>query len=511
MIKKISETIKKTKIVACSDLSSTGVIQRVKKLNSKLNKENTLDFTCISIGVASAAIGVASVLVALQSMNKDSSDVRITAGNLGNHLGPISLAMNEEYKRPDVIFISQYDPNLKKIFFNADDNIAVKYEESELTSMEARMYKGYKNSLFPQKISPMRKFALANFEDNTPNTQHATSTYENTVDESGLKFCYIKPYAAVNLSGQLNAPIYYSANEAKVIIKYHEQAHCLDRNEVLIDNKNDDENTLQREILADVYSSLQSIKITESKDSLKYTILPMRVMPNHDMKHQSAPVLLKLLELNVDIQRLDKIDSSGVWEYSKELVRAEFNYSDFKKIREDWFYAENLFSGKTELTEKGNKEENKKVASNYGVYLYETMLNHYIYHDRALVNHSVNALLGVGERVAEIREDVSLESKITSLKKMNADGVAIPIKELGELMGVDITATKSAFISNEKLLNNEHERFANLSVDISSKILNKTYHRPDYLFPDKSDKKPESVLSKYLEDKNGIIVTTLPY
>lgn len=542
MIRKISESIKSIKAIVFSDIKSTKSAERVDDLiayeSSKgFDPEKFFHRTFKGFGLTTAAfVGVLGVSALSSTMTTSpeifqySQSESITVENIGSHLGGMSLAMNEEFKRSDIVFISQNDTNLAHIISNVEERMKPKYNEPEFDLTKSWiLYAGYQLRSMFNSDDPMKQFAYSQLNSKEFKGQHALSIYEDPENKSGRKFCYIKSFGRSEFEGRHSSPIFFSTSEAVVAIKNHEQAHCMDRKELLVETKFQKSNnaTLQAEIIGDVFASLKTIAITGNTDTVKYTMLPFRTMPEDDHLHQTTPFLKKLLDTELDMERISKNDSADLWKYTQELVGKELFYTDMVPARNEWFKGQmsyQKFSSQVHIEDVGEqvsdeKDDKKKLtresAMSYGNNLYETMINHYVYHDKMSDKAARSALLDVAHDISNISGDKELRSKVEGLRQQLDDETPLPDSVFTELVSISVTASKEQFVANDKRLHEEDFKFTSRAKEIDTLIKNDSYSRPNFLFEAKAADKAEDIfariMSRQKQDMDKIDDISPPY
>lgn len=525
MIRKISDSLKSIKTIVFSDIKSTKSAERVDELinfnSSKgFNPDNFFNGAFKLFGITAATfIGVLGVSALSSTMTtspeifKYSQSESITVENIGSHLGGMSLAMSEEFKRSDIIFISQNDTNLAHIISNVEEKMKPQYNEPDFDlNKDWILYAGYQLRSIFNSNDAMRQFAYSQINSKEFKGQHALSIYEDPENKIGRNFCYIKSFGRSQFEGRHSSPIFFSTSEAVVAIKNHEQAHCMDRKELLVETKFQKANnaTLQAEIIADVFASLKTIAITGNTDTVKYTMLPFRIMPEDDHLHQTTPFLKKLLDIKLDMERISKNDSADLWKYTQEIVGKELFYTDMVPARNEWFNGQmsyQKFSSQVhieDVSEKVSDEKDDKKkptresAMSYGNNLYETMINHYVYHDKMSDKAARSALLDVVHDISNISGDKELSTKVEFLRQQLEDETPLQDKAFMELVSISITASKEQFLVNDKRLHEEDFKFTSRAKEIDSLIKNNNYSRPEFLFEVKAADKAEDIFARIM-------------
>ena len=358
----------------------------------------------------------------VESMEKtDNYEIADVAKNLSFH----SLFVNEKYidTNNKVIIVSEKDHNLTKIIANTDISIAPKYIESEdlniFQELETLMFETY-HSVFSQENEQYKNWAYLNLNSDILGP-HALSIYENN-DWNKAKVCYMRPHKEhVSLDdgynhGQLGTRVYINGYEMINIVSNHEEGHCLDFGEshyyeAITDNEPHRDpltKTLQKETVADIYAAMVTVRDTGNLDTVKYTLLPFRMMPNHDEKHQSTVSIREFISDFDNEESIKSLASLSNLELFKKAEKYYFinNINALKNERSDFSKAESIFKslltdelsvsnlvsklkeGDTVYSEVADineisSKEMQDLTVEYGKSLIKTYMEHLNYHEKS--------------------------------------------------------------------------------------------------------------------------------
>lgn len=471
----------------------------------------------------------------VENMEKtDNYSVQDIVQNLGAH----SLFANEKYidNNNSVIIVSEKDHHLTKIIANADSSIAPKYSRDEdmniFQQLEVQMFEIY-HSLFNSENSNDKNWAFYNLNSDAVGP-HALSIYEDN-DLNKSKVCYMKPHKN-NISiddgyshGQLGTRVFINGYEMINIVSNHEEGHCLDRGEAHhYESINDGEpyrdpltKTLQKETISDIYASMVTIRDTGNLDTVKYTVLPFRMMPNTDSAHQSTVSLRKFIDdfdNENSIRSLEKLSNLELYKKAEEYY-SKNNINIIRNDIDNFFKAEELFkslmtneismdnlerkielgnfaySSIDEINQISLWEDQEKTVD-YGKSLIKTYIDHLNYHQKL---DDVNALSATIRFISktyhfmenrEKAEDVERhygEENPNLLKKVIFDAVkdmGISLDENSQKMEKNMSLMKAQFekdkerrdqINNE--LNSGSYKFEEIKLNVNPNTKSKILER----------------------------------